>query len=177
MEEVATTSTSWAEADVLRGSLNHIHWMRTFRFYAMCEGVWEIFIREQQFVRKPDRPEAFGGRPTTIEATSSTGQESTRSTPTLPADGDTWSSSDLSLMMQIYELDLHEYEKFEENFNLAKTMLSSFIAPPIRRGVPSFDEPTRRRSASRKTSKYHMISPFTCCSLSYSNILPLNRAG
>jgi hypothetical protein len=131
-----TNESVEARVEVLQGQENYLAWRRDLKFIAEANNVWKLLTGEEIIQDKPTRP-TFPGVSTQAKlAKKSNGKDAD------PVGGSTEAqTSDLSLIIQFYKLDLDEYEKQQKRFRYARGLLSTTINTALRGCIKDEEDP------------------------------------
>lgn len=115
-----TNESVEARVEILQGQENYLAWKRDLKFIAEANNVWKILTGEEIIQDKPPRPTLSGVSTQAKSAKKSNGKDADPNGSSVEAQ-----TSDLSLIIQFYKLDLDEYEKQQKRFRYARGLLSS----------------------------------------------------
>lgn len=131
-----TNESVEARIEILQGQENYLAWKRDLKFIAEANNVWKILTGEEAIQDKPMRP-TFSGLPAQVKSA----KKSIGKDVDLSGSGVEAQTSDLSLIIQFYKLDLDEYEKQQKRFRYARGILSTTINTALRGCIKDEENP------------------------------------
>ncbi|OAQ57917.1 integrase core domain-containing protein [Pochonia chlamydosporia 170] len=131
-----TNESVEAHVEILQGQENYLAWKRDLKFIAEANNVWKILTGEEDIQDKPTRPTLSGFSSQAKSAKKSIVKDVDPSGSSAEAQ-----TSDISLTIQFYKLDLDEYEKQQKRFRYARGILSTTINTALRGCIKDEENP------------------------------------
>ncbi|KAM3559037.1 hypothetical protein ARSEF4850_004308 [Beauveria asiatica] len=131
-----TNESVEAQVEILQGQEIYLAWKRDLKFIAEANNVWKILTGEEAIQDRPTRPTLSGVATQAKSAKRSIGKDADLSGSSMEAQ-----TSDMSLIIQFYKIDLDEYEKQQKRFRYARGILSTTINTALRGCIKDEENP------------------------------------